>query len=92
MYEQPEGATITSSGVCRVIRRPSDGSVKHYVGQIMTHARYHYKGVIYGQYPTLSHLLQISVLVAALMLPACLPYNSCFSYEPAFIKDLSILP
>ena len=40
---------------CRVIRRPSDGSVKHYVGQIMTHARYHYKGVIYGRALALPH-------------------------------------
>ena len=53
MYEQPGHAMMTSSAVCRVIRRPSDGSVKHYVGQIMTHARYHYKGVIYGDSPTL---------------------------------------
>ena len=33
----------------RVLRRPADGSVKHCIGQIMTHKRYHYKGLIYGE-------------------------------------------
>ena len=60
--------------VCRVIRRPSDGSVKHYVGQIMTHARYHYKGVIYGEFPALSHIFSISDLVTFMLL-AHLPHT-----------------
>ena len=33
----------------RVVKRPEDGSVKHCIGQTMSHQRYHYRGLIYGE-------------------------------------------
>lgn len=37
---------------CRQVRRPGGGGVRHRVGQVMTHAQYGYRGVIYGWTPT----------------------------------------
>ena len=36
-----------------MVKRPEDGSVKHCIGQVMTHQRYHYRGLIYGAALTL---------------------------------------
>ena len=31
------------------MKRPEDGSVQHCIGQTMSHQRYHYRGLIYGE-------------------------------------------
>ena len=36
----------------RQLRRPGGCGVRHRVGQVMTHAQYGYRGVIYGWTPT----------------------------------------
>ena len=58
---------------CRIVRRPADGSVKHCIGQMMKHARYHYLGLIFGasiaralSYHCIRAFMQVLVLVASL--------------------------
>lgn len=80
---------VISSGL-RVLRRPADGSVKHCVGQIMTHKRYHYMGLIYGEpacivmHASLPFLPSTPVSDSALQKQACSSHYVCETRDAEF--------
>jgi hypothetical protein len=70
---------------CRQVRRPAGGSVLHRVGQVMMHAQYGYRGVIYDW----THTCQASQEWILQMNVDALPGECLLPKDPSFFQAFS---